>query len=330
MPRRAKGPRLYLDPKRKQWAIRDGAHFIRTGCGERDSAAAEKYLAQYIAHKHKPEASGAPMIADMLAVYGDEVAPGMKSARLIGYNISNLLKWWGDKTAAQITMRTCKEFAATRPSQAAGADLKILKAATDYWHKSEYGPLNFQPVFWRPKPNPPKERWLTKREAARLVKAAKPYLHLRRMILLGLHTGSRPGVILALRWDQIDLRAGVMRRLQSGALQDAKKRAPPVRLGRKILGHLRRWKRLDGDIQFVCHFEGRAVEDPHGSWRKVIKAAKLPGVTRHTLRHTRATWMAQKGVPLFHAAGFLGMTTKTLESVYAHHHPNWQEEAANI
>jgi len=330
MPRRAKGPRLYFDPKRKQWAIRDGAHFIRTGCGERDSAAAEKYLAQYIAHKHKPEASGAPMIADMLAVYGDEVAPGMKSARLIGYNISNLLKWWGDKTAAQITMRTCKEFAATRPPQAAAADLKILKAATAYWHKSEYGPLNFQPVFWRPKANPPKDRSLTIREAARLLKAAKPYLHLRRMILLGLHTGSRPGVILALRWDQIDLKAGVMRRLQSGALQDAKKRAPPVRLGRKILGHLRRWKRLDGDIPFVCHFEGRAVEDPHGAWRKVIKAAGLPGVTRHTLRHTRATWMAQRGVPLFEAAGFLGMTTKTLESVYAHHHPDWQDRAANI
>ena len=121
-----------------------------------------------------------------------------------------------------------------------------------------------------------------------------------------------------------------MRRLQSGALQDAKKRAPPVRLGRKILGHLRRWKRLDGDIPFVCHFEGRAVEDPHGAWRKVIKAAGLPGVTRHTLRHTRATWMAQRGVPLFEAAGFLGMTTKTLESVYAHHHPDWQEGAANI
>jgi integrase len=330
MPRRAKGPRLYLDPKRKQWIIRDGLRFIRTGCGERDGAEAEKYLAQYIGQKHKPEASGAPMIAGMLAVYGNEVAPNMKSARLIAYHISNLLKWWGDKTAAQITMRNCKEFCSARPSQAAIADLKTLKAAADYWHKSEYGPLNFQPVFWRPKANPPKERWLTRQEAARLVKAAKPYLHLRRAILLGLHTGSRPGVILALRWDQIDLKTGVMRRLQSGALQDAKKRAPPVRLGRKILGHLRRWKRLDGETEYVCHFEGRAVDDPHASWRKVIKAAGLPGITRHTLRHTRATWMAQNGVSLFEAAGFLGMTTKTLESVYAHHHPDWQERAANI
>jgi integrase len=270
------------------------------------------------------------MIADMLAVYGNEVAPGMKSGRLIAYHISNLLKWWGDKTAAQITLKSCKEFCATRPSQAATADLKTLKAAADYWHRSEYGPLNFQPVFWRPKANPPKERWLTKQEAARLLKAARPYLHLRRMILLGLHTGSRPGVILALRWDQIDLKAGVMRRVQSGALQDSKKRAPPVKLGRKILGHLRRWKRLDGAIQYVCHFEGRAVDDPHGAWRKVIKVARLHGVTRHTLRHTRATWMAQAGVPLWDTAGFLGMTTKTLESVYAHHHPDWQERAANI
>jgi integrase len=153
------------------------------------------------------------MIADMLRIYGEEVAPGMKSARLIAYHIANLLKWWGDKTAAQITMRTCKEFCATRPPQGAIADLKVLKASTTYWHRSEYGPLNFQPVFWLPKANPPKDRWLTKREAARLLKAAKPYLHLRRMILLGLHTGSRPGVILALRWDQIDLKAGVIRRV---------------------------------------------------------------------------------------------------------------------
>jgi hypothetical protein len=113
MPRRAKGPRLYLDPKRKQWIIRDGSRFIRTGCGEGSGVAAEKYLAQYIARKHKPEASSAPMIADMLAVYGNDVAPHMKTARNIGYQIGNLLKWWGDKTAAQITMRTCKEFCVT-------------------------------------------------------------------------------------------------------------------------------------------------------------------------------------------------------------------------
>lgn len=329
MPRRRLPPRLYLDTTREEWVIRDGSRFIRTGCGKRDSREAEKCLATYIGLKHKPEASGAPLIPDVLRVYGEEVVPDKKTARNMAYQIGNLLKWWGDKTVAQITMRNCKSYSATRPSQAAAADLKILKLACAHWNSSEYGPLTVIPIFWSPKPNPPKERWLTRREAAKLLKASASYLHLRRMILLGLYTGSRPGVILNLRWDQIDLQRGVLSRVPKGVAQDRKKRAPPVRLGRRILAHLRRWKRHDGDIEWVCHYEGRPVDDPHASWRKAVKAAGLADVTRHTLRHTRATWLAQKGIPLWEAAGHLGMTVKTLERVYAHHDPSHQERAAN-
>ena len=36
------------------------------------------------------------MIAEVLAAYGNEVAPHKKSTRNMGYNISNLLKWWGE------------------------------------------------------------------------------------------------------------------------------------------------------------------------------------------------------------------------------------------
>ena len=32
MPRKSTRPRLYLDPKRKQWVVRDGDTFVRTGC----------------------------------------------------------------------------------------------------------------------------------------------------------------------------------------------------------------------------------------------------------------------------------------------------------
>jgi integrase len=192
------------------------------------------------------------------------------------------------------------------------------------------------PIVWQPEGNPPKDRWLTRDEAARLLRAAKPYQHLRRMILLGLYTGSRPGVVLALQWDQIDFRSGIMLREPKGTRPDKKKRAPAVKLGRRILGHLRRWKKIDGNARYVCQFmgknqvTGRPVQDPHGAWARITKAAKLSGVTRHTLRHTRATWMAQAGVSLFEAAGFLGMTVKTLERVYAHHDPSHHEHAANV
>lgn len=335
MPRRTKGARLYLDPKRKVWTVRDGTRFIRTGCGERNRDEAEKFLAQYIGQKHKPEPSSAPLIADVLAVYGNEVAPSKASASDIGYNISNLLKWWGDKTVADISAKSCRTYIASKAKMGAGSDLKILRQAVKYWH-AEYGPLTTIPIFELPKANRPKERWLSRKEAAKLLKAAKPYQHLRRMILLGLYTGSRPGIILSLHWDQIDLKHGLMSRMKDHEQADEKKRAPKVRLGRRIMAHLKRWKRLDRAEKLVCYFrerphlQSRQVGDPHASWRRVVKAAGLKGVTRHTLRHTRATWMMQAGVPIWEAAGFLGMTVKTLERVYGHHSPDHQEMAANI
>jgi integrase len=336
MPRRSKGPRLYLDPKRKKWAIRDGSRFIRTDCGERDSAKAEKYLAKYIGQKHDPEPSSAPMIADVLSVYGSEVAPHRVTARTIAYQLGSLLRWWGEKRTSDISKETCREYAATKDnSSGAGADLKMLRAAVLYWHEHEkFGPLSVMPRFWRPAEPLPRERWLTRSEAARLLKASKPYQHLRRLILLGLYTGSRPGVLLAMQWSQIDLDAGIL--IRTRGVQSKNKKAPRVRLGRRILSHLRRWHHLDAGTGFVCHFRehphlpSRQVADPHTAWRKVVKAAGLVGVTRHTLRHTRATWMAQKGVPLFEAAGFLGMTVRTLEKTYAHHDPEHQERAANV
>lgn len=275
------------------------------------------------------------MIADVLTLYGEDVAPHTRTAKNMAYKIGMLLEWWGDKNVSAISARTCREYVASRGGNyGTGADLKTLRAAVNHWHKSEHGPLNVRPIYWMPPDPEPRERWLTRQEAARLLRAARPYRHLRRMILIGLYTGSRPGVIFDLRWDQIDFDSGIMIR-RRGA-QARNKKAPKVRLGRRIMAHLRRWKRLDGGNGLVCYFEDqwhpgpRRVKDPHGAWRKVIKQSGLKGITRHTLRHTRATWMAQKGVPLFEAAGFLGMSVRTLERTYAHHDPEHQERAANI
>jgi integrase len=124
-----------------------------------------------------------------------------------------------------------------------------------------------------------------------------------------------------------------MARIRPEEAADAKKRAPVVRLGKRILSHLRRWKRLDAgtETKYLCHYEGRRVDDPHASWRRAVEAAGLKGVTRHTLRHTRATHLMQSGkVTMWEAAGFLGMTVRTLEQVYGHHSPDHQGEAPDV
>ena len=60
-----------------------------------------------------------------------------------------------------------------------------------------------------------------------------------------------------------------------------------------------------------------------------VAIAELGGkVTPHTLRHTAATWLMQLGVPIWQAAGYLGMSVQTLERTYGHHHPDYMRGAA--
>lgn len=331
MPRRKAPPRLYLDPSRQQWIIRDGAKFIRTGCDREHAADAEGQLAEYIGEKYAPPKTSAPLLIEVLATYASEVAAHRASRRNIAYNIGNLLKWWGDKRSSDVSTKACRAYAATKTAPAAHADLKVLRAALRHWQR-EHTPLSIQPMIWTPSAGEPRDRWLSKPEVAKLLWAARRTQHIRRLILLGVYTGSRPGVLLRLQWDQIDLEAGRMTRTRPGEATHSKKRAPPVRLGKRILAHLRRWHRIDGGkVQYLCHFERRLVADPHTAWRRIVEKSGLEGqITPHTLRHTRATWLMQAGINPWEAAGALGMTVKTLESVYGHHHPNWQKDAAEV
>lgn len=165
---------------------------VRTGCGESDRAKAEKALADYIGDKYKPVPSDQPLIVDVLNAYLKEVIPHKKTGRNLAYRVSYLLPWWGEKTTADITTKSCRAYAETKSAASAASDLKVLKSAVAHWHR-EHGPLTAMPIFWRPRDSPPKDRWLTRSEAARLLWAARRSSHLRRCILLH----SIPGHVLA-------------------------------------------------------------------------------------------------------------------------------------
>ena len=65
------------------------------------------------------------------------------------------------------------------------------------------------------------------------------------------------------------------------------------------------------------------------AFKRAVSLSKLEGkVSPHTLRHTAATWLMQIGVSTWEAAGFLGMSEKTLRDVYGHHHPDYLQGAA--
>jgi integrase len=94
------------------------------------------------------------------------------------------------------------------------------------------------------------------------------------------------------------------------------------------MAHLRRWRRLDAelDVRYVVHYQGTKVRKLRRSWATAREGACLSDdVIPHALRHTAATWLMQRGVYMWEAAGYLGMSLKMLEEVYGHHHPDYQK-----
>jgi integrase len=197
------------------------------------------------------------------------------------------------------------------------------------WKHSE-PPLASVPSIVLPPKAEPRDRWLTRPEARQLRHAAMRWPHLYRFIVIGLLTGSRSGAILALKWDWIDWKAGTMLRRDPRESQDARKRTPPVRMGSRLIRLMRRWHAKDGGTGHVIHYNGQPVTRLQRTWRQAVKAAKLKDVTPHTLRHTRATWLMQAGIPIWEAAGALGMTPDILQSTYGKHHPDFQRRAAEV
>ena len=79
---------------------------------------------------------------------------------------------------------------------------------------------------------------------------------------------------------------------------------------------------------YVVEHGGARVGSIKVGFRNAAIRAGLVGVTPHVLRHTAATWMAQKGVRLELIAGYLGNSAATVERTYSHHHPDHMKEAS--
>jgi integrase len=66
-----------------------------------------------------------------------------------------------------------------------------------------------------------------------------------------------------------------------------------------------------------AEFNGKPVGSVKKGFKTAVGLARLPGkFTPHTLRHTAATWLMQRGVPIREAAGFLGMSPEVLQDTH--------------
>lgn len=375
MPRPAKGPRLYLRSARRRggalspaaWVIRDGRTEIGVGCGAGDRAGAEIALGEYLARKHQPprreRGIGDVQIADVIAVYLADVAPGLASPDKTGERAERLLTWWGTKTLSEVTGASCRAYVAWREGKGpavkggkkgtgggARRDLQDLSAAIGHHHaQGLHREIVKVPL---PRKGEARQRWLTRDEMARLLwvcwrtrpdrddpraqKTVHPLRHLCRFLLLGLYTGSRPGAILQASWlpgprrSHVDVDNGVFHRRPDGA-PETTKRQPAVKLAPRLLAHLRRWRAADlaKGRAHVVMFDGAPVASVKTALARACALAGLPaGVTSYSLRHTCASWLVAKGLPTRLVADFLGTSEPMILKHYGHLSPDYQDRAA--
>src|SRR6478672_11685722 len=109
MPRRSKGPRLWLQPARKGiggrtleravWVIRDGSIKRSTGAGQSEIGKAERTLTAYLNQKITPRVRDADPshveIATVVAIYVEDVAARHARPRETAARLSRILDHFG-------------------------------------------------------------------------------------------------------------------------------------------------------------------------------------------------------------------------------------------
>jgi len=160
-------------------------------------------------------------------------------------------------------------------------------------------------------------------EAEHLLEACDDSL--RPIVLTALHTGMRKGELLSLTWESIDMMHGFIRLKQT---KNGKARALPFN---ETLWSLFSGLRTRQDVPWVFHdLEGKRYQDVRHAFDRACEAAGLTDFHFHDLRHTFASWLVMKGVPLATVSALLGHTSPTMTLRYAHLSPKHLTSAVRV
>jgi integrase len=187
-------------------------------------------------------------------------------------------------------------------------------------------------VKWLKFPEPEID-FLNFEEADRLVRGAEPGWS--AMILTGLLTGLRHGELIGLRWEDVDLVAGRLMVRQSivrkvvGTPKNGRKREVPM--SPELCDALKRHRHLRGEYVF-CQDNGEALYQDITKW-PLWRACRRAGLRRigwHCLRHTFASHLVMRGVPLKAVQEMMGHATIEMTMRYSHLSPDVKRDAVKL
>ncbi len=204
-------------------------------------------------------------------------------------------------------------------------ELQELRSALLLHSHTEPGFL--PPRVAYPPERSPREHYITREQAKRLLEAARSVFHLWLFILLARTTGRRKGAILDLTWDRTDLERGVLD-FRNPDRQETKKRRGVVKIAPAVVAVLAQAKEVK-QTDCVIEYAGRQIKDIKKGFRLAVERAGLPSwVTPHVLKHSVISWLAEDGYSVDRISDMTDTDPKTVRRIYRKVNPESLEDMA--
>ena len=341
--------KLYRRPESPAWwvAFTSGGHRLRRSLRTDDRPTAERLAAALYAAALTGATTGrrpAISLDHALSRYVAEHARYLPSAQTIAHQGKALIRLVGKATPlGSIDDAAVSAFVARRRGERASRghgprharhmerrisnstvnrEVAMLRAVMERARK--LWKLDVAEVNWklhRLQEADHRTRYLTAEEADRLLEAAAP--HLRPPIMAALFTGLRLSNVMTLDWADVDLRARLITVRVKSRRPGGKALTVPI--AGPLLAELARLGAADAGPVFT--YRGRPVTRMRRAFASALRAAGITDFHWHDLRHTAASWMVQRGVPLAVVRDILGHSDIKLTSRYAHVAPSQKREA---
>lgn len=236
-------------------------------------------------------------VAALLAVVQrDWRLNGRRSLRGFHTKAKHLLKHFARMKAADITTARVEEFKDARLSEGAARqtinnDLALLRRAFNLALRQEL--VRRAPHIKALSVNNVREGFVSPAEFRRLV-ATLDVLDpaVADAMRWGFLLGWRRQEVLTLRWEDVDIEAGVV---HLPSERSKNREARRVKLSAELVAVLRR-RALVRDCPLVFHRRGRRIKDFRGTWSRAVAALGKPDLQPRDLRRSFAHAGIQAGI----------------------------------
>jgi len=166
---------------------------------------------------------------------------------------------------------------------------------------------------------------LTEDEESKLLAASAE--HLRSIIIVALNTGMRPKEIYNLRWNQVDLRKGIIavERTKSGKVRH-------IPINKNLYQELLKLKGNESRNPYVFNNPGtgKPYTNTRTAFRAACRRAGISGIRLYDCRHTFASRLAQRGADIETLRTLLGHSSLRMTQRYTHSNAHAKRAAVGL